>query len=192
MLIIWKSIKSKQGVLHWMINQFRLLPIPKGTKWAILIVFFGNFLSIAIGKPNYPFYDVGMFRWSSNFSNPEKIVYRPKYYYKKNGEVKILDLRKEGFFFLAEHWGWGTTHEFTFSANYHNKGQKENFEYIQNKAKEIGIDTLWVGVHAVNYETQEVWFDSDICKAIQINKMESIHYGAIYIPEYQILACNEN
>jgi hypothetical protein len=104
--------------------------------------------------------------------------------------VKVLDLRKEGFVLLAEHFGWwGYNHEFTFSATFHNKGQKENFDFITKEMKALGIDTLWVGVHWLNYENGEVGFDSDICNAIEVNTTEKIHYGPIYIPEYQINKC---
>jgi len=191
-LIIWlvQSFRKRKGVIYWFFSQFRGARVPKGAKIAVLIVVIGNVVSIGIGKPSYPFYDVGMFRWSTNFYNPDKIVYQPKYYYYDEKEVKILDLRKEGFYFLADHWGWGYTHEFTFAATYHNKSQKENFDFLLNEANKLGIDSLWVGVHAVNYETKQVWFDPDPCKAIKTNSNEIIHYGPIYIPDYQLKKCN--
>jgi hypothetical protein len=184
----------KKGVLYKIVALFFSLTIPNSAKIIIIVIFIGNFISIGLAKSYYPFYEVGMFRWSSKFSNPEKIVYKPKYYYYlKKGEVKILDLRKESIYLFSEHLGWGYTHEFTFASTYHNKRQKENFEFIAQKMKERDIDTLWVGVHSVDYSTGEVKFDPNICNAIEINENIKIHYGPIYIPEYQKLKCeNEN
>ena len=189
---IYLSIFSKKGAIYPILESFRNSKIPLFGKTAILIIVLGNCFSIFVGKPSYPFYDVGMFRWSEPFKDKHKILYKPKYYYFENGKPKIFDLRKEGFYFLHEKLGITYTHEFTFAANYHNKGQKENFDFLLNQLKPLGIDTLWVGVHVVNYETKEVWFDFDICNAIKINKEEPIHYGPIYIPTYQMKKCNEN
>jgi hypothetical protein len=169
---------------------FFQLHIPQGAKIAIALVFIGNALSIIFAKPVYPFYDVGMFRWNTPFKDQNEIVYKPKYYYFKDGIPKIIDLRKESFYFLSDNLGLGFTHEFTFATAYHNKAQKENFNYLASEFKKRGIDTIWVGVHAVNYKTKKVWFDPDICNAITINKNKNLHYGPIYIPGYQIEQCH--
>ena len=58
--------------------------------------------------------------------------------------------------------------------------------------KARGVDTLWVGVHTVNFETREVTFDADICNAVLINQTANLYYGPIYIPEYQIMKCDED
>ncbi|HMO61143.1 MAG TPA: hypothetical protein PKC39_01695 [Ferruginibacter sp.] len=188
--LIYRSVKHG-GVVKKIAHKFFALPIPRGAKICILVVFIGNCIAIALARPLYPFYDVGMFRIGTTLSNKEKIMYVPKYWYYKNGQVKILDLRKEGVFFMAEHFGWGYTHEFTFAVTYHNKDQKENFEFIAAKMKERGVDTLWVGVHTVNYATGEVQFNPDPCQAIQINDTKTLYYGPIYIPDYQRVKCYE-
>jgi hypothetical protein len=189
-VFILKSWKQK-ALVYRIVDKVRLLEIPKKAKLVILLVFIGNFVSIGLGTSRYPFYDVGMFRWTIIFKDEPKIVYKPKYYYyDKVGKVKVLDLRKEGFLLLAEHFGWlGYNHEFTFSSTFHNKGQKENYEFIAKELKKEKVDTLWVGIHWVNYETGEVGFDPDICNAIEINSTKEIHYGPIYIPEYQLDKC---
>jgi hypothetical protein len=186
--LVFKSWKSK-GVVYKICYASFNLSIPMGVKIAVLIVAAGNFIVIAIGRPNYPFYNVGMFSWASAKASDDKILYNPKYYYYKNGTVKLLDLRKESIFLFADNFGWGYTHEFTFAVTYHNKGQKENFEFIAEKMKERGVDTLWVGVQLVNYKTREVKFEPNICNAIKINNTQKIYYGPIYIPEYQKLKC---
>lgn len=192
-IFICRKIYRKNSLLIKLyILFFYKLKIPKGAKIAICVVFIGNVMSIIIGKPLYPFYNVGMFRWNTSFKNKSEIVYKPKYYYYKNGVVHILDLRKESFYFLSEYLGLGYTHEFTFAATYHNKAQKNNFDFIISALKEQGVDTLWVGIHAVNYKTKKVWFDPDICNAIKVNNSVDLHYGSIYIPDYQIKKCNEN
>lgn len=187
------KVHKKTSLLLKLYNLFFFkLNIPKGAKIAICVVVAGNIISIILAKPLYPFYDVGMFRWTTTFENKSGTVYKPKYYYYKDEVVQILDIRKESFYLLSEHFGLGYTHEFTFAATYHNKSQKENFEFLVSELKEQGIDTLWVGIHAVNYKTKKVWFDPDICNAININTTMDIHYGPIYIPEYQIKKCDEN
>ena len=158
----------------------------------MIIVFVGNFLAIALGKAWYPFYDVGMFRWSTPFESKDKIMHQLKYYYWKNGECKILDLRKEGTFLLAENLGMGYTEDFMFSARFRNRGEKKNFEFLSARMKERGVDTLWVGVHAVNFETREVTFDPDICHAVTLNKEIKHYYGPLYIPDYQLSRCHAN
>jgi hypothetical protein len=115
-----------------------------------------------------------------------------KYYYWKDGQYKILDLRKEGSYFLAEHFGWGYTDEFMFAARFRHRGKERNFEFLSSLMKERGVDSLWVGVHSVNFETHEVTFDPDICHAIKINQADSLYYGPIYIPDYQVSRCHEN
>lgn len=69
-------------------------------------------------------------------------------------------------------------------------GGKENFDFLSALMKQRGIDTLWVGIHAVNFETGEVSFDPDICRAIQMNETAQLYYGPIYIPDYQISKCH--
>lgn len=84
-----------------------------------------NFIAITLGKSWYPFYDVGMFRWSTPYQNRDKIMYQLKYYYWQNGQYKILDLRKEGNFFLADHFGLGYAENFMFSAAYRYRGKRK-------------------------------------------------------------------
>ncbi|MDR7208968.1 hypothetical protein [Flavobacterium piscis] len=194
LLLVFVLIKiyKKTSFLVKLYNFFLKLDIPKGAKIAICVVFVGNAMSIILAKPLYPFYDVGMFRWNTSFKAKSEIVYNPKYYYYKNGIVKILDIRKESFYFLSEHLGLGYTHEFTFASTYHNKAQKDNFEFIMSELRERGIDTIWVGIHAVNYKTKKVWFNPNICNAININNNPNLHYGPIFIPEYQIKKCDEH
>lgn len=187
--LVYRSL-TQGGVVAKCWQQFKVLSIPRGAKWALSIVFIGIVLTVGFAKSYYPFYEVGMFRWSSSKWKPNKVLYKTKYFYYDQGEPKLLDLRKESFFLLQDHLGWGYTHEFTFSAAYHNKAQKENFEFIQSLMKERGIDTLWVGVQMVNYETGEVSFNPDLCNAITVNETEKLHYGPIYIPEYQLIKCH--
>jgi hypothetical protein len=148
-------------------------------------------ISISLAAPRYPFYDVGMFRWASASRNNPKILSQHKYYYWKDGQYKILDLRKEGVMFLAEHFGWKYTEEFTFAARFRNRGEKKNFEFLSSLMQARGVDTLWVGVHSVNFKTREVSFDPDICNAVAFNQTANLYYGPIYIPMYQIEKCAE-
>jgi len=192
--IAWsvRDYLHRRGIYYYCIQTFKSLAIPRVAKMVIVFVFLANLLAIILGMARYPFYDVGMFRWSTKFTDKEKIDFQPKYYYWQNGRYRILDLRKEGSFLLAEQLQLSYTEEFAFSAAFHHKGKKENFEFLSQAMKERGVDTLWVGIHSVNFETREVAFDPDICKAIQINQTVDLYYGPIYIPEYQLMKCGTN
>lgn len=189
-LLLIRIFTRKKSFLPTIIQKFTSLSIPRGARILILVVLFGNLLAIALGKAWYPFYDVGMFRWSTPFHNNDKVLHQLKYYYWKNGECKILDLRKEGSFWFAENFGLGYTEEFMFSACFRNKEEKKNFEFLNQLMKDRGVDTLWVGVHTVNFETRDIDFDPDICNAVTINETAKQYYGPIYIPEYQRIRCH--
>lgn len=192
LVITVRDFLLRRGFIYYAVQKFKTLRIPRAAKYFIVIVFVGNFLAIGLGKQLYPFYDVGMYRWPKTFIVNEKIFYEPKYYYWQQGQYKILELRKEASFFLAEHFGWGYSHDFAYCTAYFHKGEKENFEFLRRAMQERGIDTLWVGVHTVNFETHEVTFDPDICHAIRINQTANLYYGPIYIPDYQIEKCDEH
>ena len=181
----------RRGIFYYCSQKFRALPIPIAAKYFIVVVLCGNLMAISLGKPLYPFYDVGMFRWSTPFKSHDKIMNQLKYYYWQNGQYKILDLRKEGSLFMAEHFGWGYTDEFMFAARFRRRGEQKNFEFLNALMKDQGVDTLWVGVHSVNFETREVTFDPDICHAVVINQSADVYYGPIYIPDYQLEKCDE-
>ena len=181
----------RRGIFYYCVHTFRSLPMPKVAKYAIVIVLLGNFMAISLGKQRYPFYDVGMYRWPKEFISHDKTAYEVKYYYWQSGGYKILELRKECSFLLAEHFGWGYSNDIAYANTYFHKGEKENYEFLNHAMKEKGIDTLWAGVHSVNFETHEVTFDPDICNAIRINQTANLYYGPIYIPTYQMEKCDE-
>lgn len=187
-----RIMTRKESFIPVVIQKFNSLSIPKGARILMIVVFVGNLMAIAMGKAWYPFYDVGMFRWSTPFENKDKIMHQLKYYYWKNGEYKILDLRKEGSTLLAEHFGWGYTEELMFSSRFRYRGERKNFEFLSALMKERGVDTLWAGVQTVNFKTHEVSFDPDLCHAVNLNNSVSQYYGPLYIPDYQVKNCNEN
>jgi hypothetical protein len=182
---------SKESFIPPVIQKFKSLSIPKGAKVLIVVALTGNLIAIGLGKSRYPFYDVGMFRWAMPFHNNDKVMRQLKYYYWKNGECKILDLRKEGSYWLAEILGAGYTEEFMFSARYRNRGEQKNFEFLSTLMKDRGIDTLWSGVHSVNFETGEISFDPDICNAVSLNETVKQYYGPLFIPDYQVSRCHD-
>ncbi len=195
-IILWIGISirdylRRRGIFYYCIQKFRTVSIPRIMKIIIVIILIGNFIAIGFGEQRYPFYDVGMYRWPKEYSNRNKIAYEVKYYYWQQNEYKILELRKESSLLLTEHFGWGYSNDIAYATTYFHKSEKENFEYISREMKERGIDTLWAGVHSINFETKEVTFDPDICNAISVNKSEELYYGPIYIPEYQLVKCNE-
>jgi hypothetical protein len=189
LVLLIKGVKNKNGFFYKIFTRFNKMNIPVGLKIITIIVFLGNFIAISNGKPNYPFYDVGMFRWTSP-ANFQHVLYEPQYYFFRNNKVELVNIRREGFFLFHKYLGWGYTHEFTFSSAYHNKNQKENFDFLAKKMKLSGVDTLWVGVSCVNFKTKKVVFNPNLCNAIKINKNEDLYYGPIYIPEYQYAKCN--
>jgi len=190
MVLSIRAYLLRRGIFYYCVHKFRSLPIPRAAKYVIAIVLFGNLMAISLGKQRYPFYDVGMYRWPADFTGRDKIFYEVKYYYWQQGRYKILELRKECSFFLAEHFGWGYSSDLAYATAYFHKGEKENFDFLSRAMQERGIDTLWVGVHSVNFETREVTFDPDICHANNINQTAKLYYGPIYIPEYQLTKCD--
>ncbi|RMB57440.1 hypothetical protein EAX61_11885 [Dokdonia sinensis] len=190
--LLSKSLKKRDSIIRKIYSKSKKLNIPNNVKLIIIIVFVGNFICVLLGKTVYPFSNVGMFSNRSYFDSDSKskIIYRLKYYYFEENKPKILDVRKEGFYFLSDKLGLGYTHEYTFSTTFHNKGKKENFDYLLNSLVDAQIDTLWVGVQSVNFETRKVTFNPDICDAITLNTDER-YYGKVYIPNYQIQKCYE-
>lgn len=184
--MLWVDWRSHNGISRRGWEMFRAARIPSAAKYLTLLVIIVNFVFIAIGKSSYPFYDVGMFRWSVPFENPTKVVYTPKYYYWKQGRPEIVDLRKEHLLFFADHFGWGYNNEFTFSAAFHHKNRKATYTYLLSKLQSLGVSQLWMGIHSVDYETGRVSFDTDPIRAVEINKSEQLHYGPIYVPDHQI------
>lgn len=185
-----RNYRLRRGLHYYCFQKFISLSIPKAAKFAIIIAFVGNLIAIAWGTQRYPFYDVGMFRYPVDFEKRDKTFYELKYYYWQQDQYKILELRKECSFLLSEHFGFGYANDFAYSAAYFHKSEKENFDFISRLMKERGVDTLWVGVNSVNFETHEVQFNADICNAVEINKRPDLYYGPIYIPEYQIMKCH--
>jgi hypothetical protein len=188
---LFRMITRNESFIPRVIQKFKSHSIPNGAKVHIVVAVTGNLIAIGLGKSRYPFYDVGMFRWAMPFHNNDKVMHQLKYYYWKNGECKILDLRKEGSYWLAEILGAGYTEEFMFSARYRNRGEQKNFEFLSNLMKDRGIDTLWSGVHSVNFETGEISFDPDICNAVSLNETINQYYGPLYIPDYQVSRCHD-
>jgi len=62
----------RRGIFYYCIQKFRSLAIPKMAKRVIVLVFSVNLIAILFGMARYPFYDVGMFRWSTKFTDKEK------------------------------------------------------------------------------------------------------------------------
>jgi len=194
-IILWVILSihdylHRRGIFYYGIQKFRASPIPRAAKYIIVIVLIGNIMAISFGKQWYPFYDVGMYRWPVDFKTRDKINYEVKYYYWQEGKYKILELRKESSFLLAEHFGWGYGNDIAYATAYFHKGEKENFDYLSHEMKERGVDTLWAGVHSINFETNEISFDPDICNAVNINQSGHLYYGPIYIPTYQLEKCD--
>jgi hypothetical protein len=185
------TLVRKKSFIPVVIQKFNSLSIPRGAKVVILVVLLGNLVAIGLGKSWYPFYDVGMFRWSSPFQNTDKVMHQLKYYYWKNGEYKILDLRKEGAPGFANHFGWRYTEDLMFSLRFRVRGEQKTFEYLRSLMEERGVDTLWAGVQTVNFETREVSFDPDICNAVHLNQNLTQYYGPLYIPDYQLSRCHD-
>lgn len=193
LLLMIKRQIAKESLLKNIYFKFKNLILPKALKIILIIILFGNLICVLIGESVYPFSNVGMFSNRVNFKGKEKskMVYRLKYYYYEANKPKILDVRKESYFLLSDKLGLGYNHEYTFSTTFHNKKKKENFEFLLNSLDSKNIDTLWVGVQTVNFETKKTSFNPDICNAILLNTNER-YYGELYIPEYQIKKCDGN
>lgn len=180
------DIRNPDGWIKSAWNYGKNLNIPKSAKIATMIVLTGNIVHIAIGQMNYPFSDVGMFRYPTDFREMPAKVNIAKYYYWSDGEAQILDIRQQHIMLMRNYFNWRHNNEFTFALAYHNKGQRANFEYLRRIMQSQGVDSLWVGIQTVNYETGEVTFDHDPVNAISANRQIRYFYGPLYVPEYQL------
>ncbi|MDX9750447.1 MAG: hypothetical protein RBT71_05150, partial [Flavobacteriales bacterium] len=131
--------------------------------------------------------DVGMFRYARRAAALPTELVRPGYYYKDaSGRAVPLHLRKQHIWAGADMLGWGYNNEYTFSAAYHYKGERANYEHLARALKEeAGIDTLWVGLYSVDFRTGDVRFDPDPVRAMAFNDTARIFYGPLYIPTHQ-------
>ena len=162
------------------------LPIPRGGKLLLGALLVMELWFITIGSTSYPFADVGMFRWARKTKTLDPVLVIPKYYYVDDkADVRIIDLRKQHLFFLADHLGFGFNNEYTFSANFHYKALPENYEFLLNALRKKGVDTLWVGLQTVDYRTGEVSFDTDPVRAMRHQQELYVFYGPLYVPEHQ-------
>jgi hypothetical protein len=192
-ILIVLDCKSQESLILKIYSKIKSVPIPRFAKGLFIFIFFMEFIHIAIGKTIYPFADVGMFRYSrpkETKFNP--IVTIPKYYYFKEDQPRIVEIRKQHLFFLSDLLGLGYNNEYTFSAAYHYKGLEENYEFLKSALiEQQDIDTLWVGLHEVDYTTGAVTFDPDIKRATVFNDTAKIFYGPIFIPSHQKIKANE-
>ncbi len=163
------------------------LPIPRAAKAVVGVVLMIQLVHITLGVTNYPFADVGMFRWAKPARELPTVLTVPKYYYYDAAHrIHPLEIRKQHIWATADLLGWGYNNEYTFSANYHYKGQQINFHLLSDALRaRTGIDTLWVGLQTVDFATGKVSFDPDLAHAVAFNDNERVFYGPLYIPEYQ-------
>jgi len=179
----WRS----GGLFDGMRRVYQDLPIPRTAKTVFLIILVLEVVHISEGRIRYPFDDVGMFRYAKKTAALPNVLVLPKYYYKaEDGTPVPLEIRKQHIFFAADLLGWTYNNEFTFSAAYHYKGLKANYDHLLAALNDqSGIDSLWVGLQTVDYSTGRVTFDPDPLRAIQFNDSAKIFYGPILIPDHQ-------
>lgn len=179
----WRS----GGLFDRMRKVYQELPIPRTAKTVFLIILVLEVVHISEGRIRYPFDDVGMFRYAKKTAALPNVLVLPKYYYKaEDGTPVPLEIRKQHIFFAADLLGWTYNNEFTFSAAYHYKGLKANYDHLLAALNDqAGIDSLWVGLQTVDYSTGRVTFDPDPLRAIQFNDSAKIFYGPIHIPDHQ-------
>jgi hypothetical protein len=167
--------------------QLSALPMPRVAKIVVGVILLVQLGHITLGVTNYPFADVGMFRWAKEQRELPAELTLPKYYYTDaNGAVYPVEIRKQHIWAAADLLGWGYNNEYTFSATYHYKAEKANFDLLSEAIRsKAGIDTLWVGLQTVDFATGTVSFDPDRERAILFNDTARIHYGKLFVPHYQ-------
>ncbi len=186
-VVLWREAMRPNNLFVRSKRILSALPIPGAAKAVVAVVVVGQLAHITMGITNYPFADVGMFRWARTTRHLPDVLTLPKYYYyDASRQVQLVELRKQHVWAAADLLGWGYNNEYTFSANYHYKGEKANFQFMLDALRaQAGIDTLWVGLQTVDFATGNVSFDPDVARAVAFNNAERVFYGAIYIPEYQ-------
>ncbi|WP_139958092.1 hypothetical protein [Flavicella sediminum] len=141
-----------------------------------------------IGETYYPFADVGMFKWATRAHTNDKIYSKAFYYFKKDDEVKIINLRSEHTPFGNNLLGWRYNQDYTFSASYHNRGKKENFYFLKeallDNHKINETDTIKIGVLTVDFFTKNVFFETFNDRTFKTERNIAKYYDELYIPEY--------
>ena len=192
--VLWKEWKDANGLFVRMRRAYAAIPVPRIAKFVFLSIFILEVVHISEGRIRYPFDDVGMFRYARKAGPLPTVLTLPKYYYKDDQDRVIpLEIRKQHIYFAADLLGLTYNNEFTFSATYHYKGEKANYDHLLGELKRhAGIDTLWVGLQTVDYGTGEVSFDPDPVRAVQFNDTAFIFYGPIHVPDHQRRASKEH
>ena len=150
-------LKLVVGKIH---HAWKRTVVPPLAKWTILIIACVQAVHVCLGLPIYPFYEVGMFRWSEPNKKLPDICGQYRYYWKnQNGEIQVWRTRRQHIEWPPDLMGWGWNNEMTFPMTYHWPHLKKNYEYTLMALKEAaGVEELFLGVETVNFLTGEVNF----------------------------------
>lgn len=186
-VVLVRDARRPPGLIVRMARHYRALPIPLAarTTVSLLLLVLSGF--IVVGKTSYPFADVGMFRWVKAARDMPPVQHRPVYYFKAvDGTARIVHIRKQHIWAMADLLGWGWNNEYTFSANYLYKGLRANHDFLLAELKRTaGVDTLWVGLASVDFRSRVVSFDPDPIRAVMYNDTAEVFYGPLFIPDHQ-------
>ena len=186
--VLWKDARRKDGLIQRTAKAIRMLPMSIVAKVVLGALFLVQMAYITLGRTNYPFADVGMFRWHKEAKALDPVLTLPKYYYRNaEGHFEPLEIRKQHIWAFADLLGWGYNNEYTFSVAYHYKAQRATYEHLLTALeREAGIDTLWLGLQTVDFRTGEVRFDIDTERANAFVQKNRIFYGPTHIPGHQL------
>lgn len=149
-------------------------------------IFVANYFAVGMRTDAYPFYSVKMFHWSGPETQFPQVYYVEKYGYEEEGEVIVVDLRREGSWLYQEFLPWTFGHSASFSSTFHNRTKAQNLEFLK---RETGLN-LFVVVQQVDLSTGEVSLVEGFCAYDDLRDEIPYYYGPLAIPTWQSEECS--
>ncbi len=181
LIIIFLQRKQFLELLKSWGRTYTELPIPKTPKLCITLVVFIQLFHCFIAKMKYPFHDINMFKFSRSGAAKNPVVKRYKYYFQKSdGQIKVVNLRKQHVLFFNDLLPYQFNNEYTFAATFYWQKYKKNFEFLSNSLRESSnIKNLSLGMQVVNFQTGEVTFYKN-------NEIKRDGSAPLYDPELKL------
>lgn len=145
------------------VERGRQARVPMPVKALVLLVGAAQLVHLSLGVTNYPFADVGMFRWAEPNRPLNPVLGRQKYYFRDaRGQVRLVDIRRQHLELPRDLLGWGWTNEITYTTTFHFQDRERTYEYLRHAlASETGAAQLQVGLQTVDFRDGRIEFITD-------------------------------
>ena len=151
----------------------------------LLSIFVANYFAVGMRHDAYPFYSVRMFNWLGPEREFPQTYFIEKYGHQDDGQVRILDLRREGSLLFQEFLPWTFGHSASFSSTFHNRGKAQNLDFLE---RETGL-SLFVVVQKVDLSTGQVTLVDGLCAYRELSDTIAYYYGPLAVPSWQSKEC---